>query len=122
MHVVVDDFTGAICKGGLSAMYVRNRTPMKALDRRTAYEVLYDMKLGLGDSCAFGALRAIVGPSESLKRVDCGLSNKQQWGACDICATYIRTYRVRSRSCYAVWTSQPVVGAMTSKFRHKTTC
>lgn len=28
-------------------MYVRNRMPMKALDGRTPYEVLYDMKLEL---------------------------------------------------------------------------
>ena len=45
-------------------MYVRNRRltkATKALDGRTPYEVLYDMKLELADLCAFGALCAIVG-------------------------------------------------------------
>ena len=49
---------------GLSAIYVRNRVLTKAtraLDGRTPYEVLYDMKLELVDLCAFGALCAIVG-------------------------------------------------------------
>ena len=95
---------------GLSAMYVRNRAPTKTLDGRNPYEVLYNMKLGLGDLCAFGSLCAIVGPSENLKWVDCGLSHEHQQGAFNICLTYVHTLRVWSCSCYTVWTNQPVVG------------
>ena len=70
-------------------MYVRNRTPTKALDGRTPYEVLYEVKLELVDLYAFGTLCAIVGPSESLKRVGYGSSYENQRGACDICVTHV---------------------------------
>ena len=72
---------------GVSSLYVRNRMQTKALDGRTPYEVLYDMKLELMDLCAFGALCAIIGPSENLKRVDCRLSYEHRQGACDTCST-----------------------------------
>ena len=54
---------------GLSAMHVRNRMPMKALDGCTPYEVLYDMKLELANLCEFCLLCAIVRLSENLKHV-----------------------------------------------------
>ena len=53
-----------------TAMYVHNRTPMKALDRLTPYEVLHGIKPGLADLCAFGALCTIVKPVAKLKKLD----------------------------------------------------
>ena len=38
-----------------TASNVRNRTPTKALDRHTPYEMLYNMKLDLADFRTFGA-------------------------------------------------------------------
>ena len=46
---------------------------MKALDGRTPYEMLHDMKPDLADWCAFGAPCAIVGPSEKLHGLWAGL-------------------------------------------------
>ena len=48
--------------------YIGNRTPAKALDGRTYYEMLYDVKLDLASLHAFGVLCAIVGQSEKLKK------------------------------------------------------
>lgn len=48
-----------------------DRTPTKALDimdRTCLLQVMYDMKPGLTDSCVFGALCTIFGPSEKLKK------------------------------------------------------
>ena len=53
-----------------TATYVRNRTPTKALDGRTPYEMLYDVKPDLADLRAFGAPCAIVNPSEKLRKLD----------------------------------------------------
>ena len=48
--------------------YLGNRTPAKALDGRTYYEMLYDVKLELASLRAFSVLCAIVGQSEKLKK------------------------------------------------------
>ena len=53
-----------------TAMYVRNRTPTKALDGCTPYEMLYDVKPDLAHLCAFSAPCAIVSPSEKLRKLD----------------------------------------------------
>ena len=50
------------------ATYIGNRTATKALDARTHYDMLYDVKLDLANLRAFGAPCAIVGPSEKLKK------------------------------------------------------
>lgn len=47
-----------------TATYVRNRTPTKALDERTPYEMLYGVELDLAHLRAFGAPCALVMPSE----------------------------------------------------------
>ena len=46
-----------------TAMNVRNRTPIKALDGHAHHEMLYNMKVDLADLCAFSTLCAIVDPS-----------------------------------------------------------
>ena len=45
-----------------------HRTPTKALDGRTPYEMMYDVKPDLADLHGFGALCAIVGPREKSKK------------------------------------------------------
>ena len=44
------------------------RTPTKALDGRTRYEMLYNVKPDIADLRAFGAPHAIVGPREKLEK------------------------------------------------------
>src|SRR5882757_8835970 len=51
-----------------TAMYMGNRTPTKALDGCTCYDMLYDVKRDLANLWAFGTLCAIVGPSEKSKK------------------------------------------------------
>ena len=53
-----------------TATYVRNRTPTKALDGRTPYEMLYKVTPDLAELRAFGAPCAIVSPSEKLRKLD----------------------------------------------------
>ena len=52
-----------------TATYIGNRTPPKALDGRTYYEMLYDVKLELlANLRAFGAPCAIARLSDELKK------------------------------------------------------
>ena len=53
-----------------TATYLCNRTPTRALDRLTPFELLYSMKPDLADLWAFGALCAIAEPSAKLKKLD----------------------------------------------------
>lgn len=53
-----------------TATYVRNRTPMKAMDGRIPYEVVCDVKPDLANLRTFSAPCAIAGPSEGLKQLD----------------------------------------------------
>ena len=51
-----------------TATYIGNRTPAKALDGRTYYEMLYDVKLDLANLHSLGVPCVIVGLSEKLKK------------------------------------------------------
>ena len=51
-----------------TATYIGNRTLVKALDGRTYHERLYNVKLDPATLRAFGALCAILEPSEKLKK------------------------------------------------------
>jgi len=53
-----------------TATYLRNRTPTRALDGLTPFELLYGMKPDLADLRAFGAPCAIAEPSAKLKKLD----------------------------------------------------
>ena len=68
-----------------TATYIDRRKPAKALDGRTYYEMLYNLKLDLANLRAFRCAvchrrteREIEGTC-----VDCGLGYKHQRGACD---------------------------------------
>ena len=67
-----------------TATYIGNRTLAKALDGRTYHERLYDVRLDPATLRAFGALCAILGLSEALKKralTMCWATNIS--GACD---------------------------------------
>jgi len=53
-----------------TATYLRNRTPTRALDGLTSFELLYGMKPDLVDLRAFGAPCAIAKLSAKLKKLD----------------------------------------------------
>jgi len=53
-----------------TATYVHNKTPTKATDKRTPFEVRYGAKPDLAHLRAFGAPCAVVEPLEKLKKLD----------------------------------------------------
>ena len=57
-------------RGINAAIYMHDRTPIRALGGRTPYEVLYGVKPGVSHLCAFGAPCAIVKPKEQLRKLD----------------------------------------------------
>lgn len=80
-HASASDLLG----GNFSiATYTTYRMLTKALDRRTPYKMMYDVKSDLADLRVFGVLCAIV---EKLKV--CGLGYMDQWCACNICAMHV---------------------------------
>ena len=87
-----------------TATYVRNRTPTKALDGRTPYEMLYDVKSDLAD------LRVFDAPIQWCIRRAWTVGWATSTSKVRIIFTQPNTWRIRACSCYMVQRSRPVVG------------
>ena len=87
-----------------TATYVRNRTPTKALDGRTPYEMLYDVKSDLAD------LRVFDAPIQWCIRRAWTVGWATSTSKVRIIFTQLNTWRIRACSCYMVQRSRPVVG------------